>query len=125
VNSKEENSYDFSPNYVQEFGLRMGGTAVGECNNRKMLQKKKIAIIPSVPNILYRIANEWPPRVFYYLRLFFFASYTLHICFATVCKMTNKKFCLTLQIHPSVRASDCQCRNSSGFGPGILRHSGI
>jgi hypothetical protein len=75
VISTEENSNDFCgfcPDYVQEFGRRMGGTAVGECNNRKCY-KNNIAIIPSVPNILYRTANEWPPRVFYYLRLFFFA----------------------------------------------------
>ncbi len=104
-------------NSASEWGARLSGNAITE-----KCHKNNIAIIPSVPNILYRTANEWPPRVYYYLRLFFFASYTLHVCFATVCKMTNKKFSLTLQIHSSVRASDCQCqsRNSPGFGPSIL-----
>jgi hypothetical protein len=32
VNSKEENSYDFCPKYVQEFGLRTGGKGRPNCS---------------------------------------------------------------------------------------------
>ncbi len=37
VNSKEENSYDFCPNYVQEFGLRAGFMDRPSCTKSPLL----------------------------------------------------------------------------------------
>ncbi len=64
VNSKEENSSDFWPNYVQEFGLRLRFTNT-KCGNRTVLCPEKdctsslsLAIVPSPPPKKKKFVNH-------------------------------------------------------------------